>query len=351
MRRQIGWFAVGGVALAAVAAGAVVYAAGPLATLRQAVEPPRPLPSSLPNVTAAPVESAPLVLIGPALPGADSMSAVAAPQEPVFSPWCGARSGPAPVLPHSVRREDVEPNEPALANPKPVEPPAVELAPVDAAAFDTATIDTAPIDTAPSDLPPMNVEPIQIGPAPPVPFTVEPIATADLLAPDVPTVAVEPALPQVAAEETQAEEPVTIERLPAQIAGEGVEYADDPTFRKPLSAIRVNVLATEGALPPNAAAALYAGAAADTVVPRAEHDTLFFWQATNLRHRPLYFQQDYLERDGRSFGLAQPIVSGVQFFGSVPLLPYRMVRQPPCRCIYTLGESRPDGYGGRRGTR
>jgi hypothetical protein len=84
------------------------------------------------------------------------------------------------------------------------------------------------------------------------------------------------------------------------------------------------------------------------VVPRAEHDTLFFWQATNLCHRPLYFQQDYLERDGRSFGPVQPIVSGVQFFGSVPLLPYRMVRQPPCRCIYTLGESRPDGYGRRR---
>jgi hypothetical protein len=136
-----------------------------------------------------------------------------------------------------------------------------------------------------------------------------------------------------------------IERLPAEVSGAAAEASEDPTIRKPLSAIGVNVAPSEGELPPNAAAALYGG---QEIVPRAEHDTLFFWQATNLCHRPTYFEQDYLERDGRSFGPLQPVVSGVQFFGSVPLLPFRMVRQPPCRCNYTLGESRPDGYGGRR---
>jgi hypothetical protein len=194
--------------------------------------------------------------------------------------------------------------------------------------------------------------PASTGPVPtfPVPFTTEPVVMAaqpqPRLMPPAPLARVAPPASgtPLAPVISARPEPTKIEPLPADVKGEAAPSDEDPTYRKPLSAIGVNVAPTEGELPPNAAAEVYG---AQEIVPRAEHDTLFFWQATNLCHRPLYFEQNYLERDGRSFGPVQPVVSGVQFFAGVPLLPLRMVRQPPCRCIYTLGESRPDGYGKR----
>ena len=58
-------------------------------------------------------------------------------------------------------------------------------------------------------------------------------------------------------------------------------------------------------------------------------------------HRPLYFEEIYLERHGYNFGCAQPLVSAAHFFGRIPVLPYMMVVDRPCDCIYTLGHYRP----------
>src|SRR5690606_15985629 len=47
-------------------------------------------------------------------------------------------------------------------------------------------------------------------------------------------------------------------------------------------------------------------------------------------YRPLYFEQVNVERYGYSLGILQPAASAVHFFGSVPLLPYKLGSRPPC---------------------
>jgi len=66
------------------------------------------------------------------------------------------------------------------------------------------------------------------------------------------------------------------------------------------------------------------------------------WLATNMRHRPLYFEDENLERHGYTPScLFQPIISGARFFLTIPTLPYRMAIDPPRSCVYTLGYYRP----------
>ncbi|MGB7325620.1 MAG: hypothetical protein WBD31_12170 [Rubripirellula sp.] len=64
------------------------------------------------------------------------------------------------------------------------------------------------------------------------------------------------------------------------------------------------------------------------------------WVASGVRHRPLYFEDVNLERYGHHY-LAQPLVSGVRFFGSAIVLPLRMCADKPCECETSLGLKRP----------
>lgn len=66
------------------------------------------------------------------------------------------------------------------------------------------------------------------------------------------------------------------------------------------------------------------------------------WAASGLCHKPLYFEQVQLERYGHELGpILQPLVSSAHFFGSIPLLPYKMGIHPPNECQYALGYYRP----------
>lgn len=67
----------------------------------------------------------------------------------------------------------------------------------------------------------------------------------------------------------------------------------------------------------------------------------YTWKASAICHKPLYFEERSVERYGHSWGLAQPVVSGAHFFGSLALLPYQMGVHPPGECIYPLGYYRP----------
>lgn len=68
----------------------------------------------------------------------------------------------------------------------------------------------------------------------------------------------------------------------------------------------------------------------------------YMWKASGLCHKPLYFEQVHLERHGHSWGpYAQPLLSGVHFFGTIPILPYKMGLKTPNECVYTLGHYRP----------
>ena len=70
--------------------------------------------------------------------------------------------------------------------------------------------------------------------------------------------------------------------------------------------------------------------------------TTFTWVAAATCHKPLYFEQVGVERYGHSAGpIAQPIISGVHFFGDIVMLPYHAGLTPPKECIYTLGHYRP----------
>lgn len=69
---------------------------------------------------------------------------------------------------------------------------------------------------------------------------------------------------------------------------------------------------------------------------------LYQWQASNLHHHPLYFQDPGLERYGHvHHELVQPFVSvgkfGLQLIG----LPYQMTIDPVCKKQYALGWYRP----------
>ena len=66
------------------------------------------------------------------------------------------------------------------------------------------------------------------------------------------------------------------------------------------------------------------------------------WKASNLCHKPLYFENQQLERYGHSRGpIAQPIHSTLHFFVSLISLPYNTAISPPNECQYALGYYRP----------
>jgi hypothetical protein len=70
------------------------------------------------------------------------------------------------------------------------------------------------------------------------------------------------------------------------------------------------------------------------------------WRASQINHFPLYFEDAMLERHGHTrcclgFECTQSLVSGVKFFGTIPLLPYLKTLRPRHDCVYALGHSRP----------
>jgi hypothetical protein len=68
----------------------------------------------------------------------------------------------------------------------------------------------------------------------------------------------------------------------------------------------------------------------------------YLWKASALCHKPLYFEDEQLERYGHSWPPCfQPFVSGAHFFTRLPVLPYCMGVEPPNECIYALGHYRP----------
>jgi len=71
--------------------------------------------------------------------------------------------------------------------------------------------------------------------------------------------------------------------------------------------------------------------------------TCFMWKASALSTQAAYFEDVQLERYGNTIvcPALQPVVSGVKFFGTIPILPYKMGVTPPNECVYTLGHRRP----------
>lgn len=71
-------------------------------------------------------------------------------------------------------------------------------------------------------------------------------------------------------------------------------------------------------------------------------ETVFTWEASNLYHQPLYFEDPQLERYGHTHGhCVQPFISGGRFMTQLMGLPYQMTLHPLCAKRYTLGWYRP----------
>ncbi|MEO2010554.1 MAG: hypothetical protein ABGX22_17890 [Pirellulaceae bacterium] len=104
----------------------------------------------------------------------------------------------------------------------------------------------------------------------------------------------------------------------------------------PTSAITID-LSSEGEVPIDRSAQLFAAAGTRESRPL----TSVQWEAVRLVHRPLYFEDEAVERNGQYRPVVQPIISAAHFFGRIPALPYLMAGQPPGTCVYPLGMTRP----------
>jgi hypothetical protein len=74
--------------------------------------------------------------------------------------------------------------------------------------------------------------------------------------------------------------------------------------------------------------------------------TCFMWKASAVSTKAAYFEDVQLERYGNTIvcPALQPVMAGVKFFATVPILPYKMGVTPPNECVYTLGHRRPGNY-------
>ena len=75
---------------------------------------------------------------------------------------------------------------------------------------------------------------------------------------------------------------------------------------------------------------------------RAAPETMVNWEASNLYHNPLYFQDAPLERYGHTHCcLVQPFASVGKFSLQLLGLPYQATIDPGCKHMYALGWYRP----------
>lgn len=115
---------------------------------------------------------------------------------------------------------------------------------------------------------------------------------------------------------------------------------------KPLNQITTDVRPPAGAMPDDAAARLFDS---EPILQgsreRGFGNTVFFWEASNLMHRPLYFEQAYVERYGYNYRVLQPVVSGVEFYTDVAFLPFKAVGNIHRPYVYALGPARPGARG------
>ena len=80
----------------------------------------------------------------------------------------------------------------------------------------------------------------------------------------------------------------------------------------------------------------------DAFAVRPWEGQMYFWDAPDFCHRPLYFEQVNLERYGYTHCRAlAPLASTAHFLTSAVGLPYNMAVHPRRECMYPLGYYRP----------
>jgi HEAT repeat protein len=114
---------------------------------------------------------------------------------------------------------------------------------------------------------------------------------------------------------------------------------------KPIGSLRATIRMQGDQLPADLAAARFETEPVDYQrlgTTRGWGPMCFCWDAPAVFFKPLYFEDINLERYGIHFAWAQGPVSWYCFFQNCLFLPYKLVAQPPCECIYTMGYERPN---------
>jgi hypothetical protein len=111
---------------------------------------------------------------------------------------------------------------------------------------------------------------------------------------------------------------------------------------KPLSAVDVDVRIQSDKLPIDLSGDLFSsgGGVAPSRLDGVERQ--FSWEPAELTYQPLYFDDVPLERYGqRVHPLIQPWLSGARFFGTFPIMPYKMTLNHPFSRVTPYGLYRP----------
>jgi hypothetical protein len=112
---------------------------------------------------------------------------------------------------------------------------------------------------------------------------------------------------------------------------------------QPLSAKLPDIKLREGILPMDVSQGVFDAQETSYAAHRSDGwaPIRYCWCASDLRHRPLYFEDAMLERHGQTrHPLIQPMASGARFFLTFPVLPYAMVVDSPRPAQSTLGHYR-----------
>jgi hypothetical protein len=114
------------------------------------------------------------------------------------------------------------------------------------------------------------------------------------------------------------------------------EGCPSPKDLKHISDLSTNITPSEGDLPGDCPLGN------EVFRSRSFAPLTYTWTASQLCHKPLYFEDVQLERYGHMAGpWVQPVASAVNFFATFPILPYKMGLELPNECVYTLGYYRP----------
>lgn len=138
-------------------------------------------------------------------------------------------------------------------------------------------------------------------------------------------------------------QPAPVQTMPAEplLPGQPAPVVDG--VQLPLPRLEIDVRPTEGVLPRNVGLdyARSLGELQGDVGPRW-YLSPYSWEAAGLFHRPLYFEDAALERQGRSrFAPLQPGISAFRAAGQLVLLPAHMIYRRPMDCIYSYGYGDP----------
>ena len=139
-----------------------------------------------------------------------------------------------------------------------------------------------------------------------------------------------------------AEEPTPRLQRPSYLSPPSKEMIEQGL--QPLSAKLPDIKLREGILPMDVSHGVFDGQETSYAAHRGDSwaPIRYCWVASDLRHRPLYFEDAMLERHGQTrHPLIQPMASGARFFLTFPVLPYAMVVDPPRPAQSTLGHYRP----------